>query len=201
MESTGKNDISSLLARIAMGDEAAFSHFFDLYRPNIYTTVLRITKDEWLSEEILQDTFVKTWISREALTGIENIENWLYKIARNVTYTAMKRSFREKQNFNQMTKASISLFYPETDYLERDEQFHSLLETAISRLPRKQQETFRLIKQSGLKREQVAAKLEVSAETVKWNLDQAMRSVRAYCTAHVKDLPLIFVLHFFSKYF
>jgi len=201
MESTGKNDISSLLARIAMGDEAAFSHFFDLYRPNIYTTVLRITKDEWLSEEILQDTFVKTWISREALTGIENIENWLYKIARNVTYTAMKRSFREKQNFNQMTKASISLFYPETDYLERDEQFHSLLEIAISRLPRKQQETFRLIKQSGLKREQVAAKLEVSAETVKWNLDQAMRSVRAYCTAHVKDLPLIFVLHFFSKYF
>jgi RNA polymerase sigma factor (sigma-70 family) len=201
MESTGKNDISSLLARIAMGDEAAFSHFFDLYRPNIYTTVLRITKDEWLSEEILQDTFVKIWISREALTGIENIENWLYKIARNVTYTAVKRSFREKQNFNELTKASISLFYPETDYLERDEQFHKLLETAILRLPPKQQETFRLIKQSGLKREQVAAKLEVSAETVKWNLDQAMRSVRAYCTAHVKDLPLIFVLHFFSKYF
>ena len=200
MESVDKNDISFLLSLIANGDEAAFSHFFDLYRPNIYTTVLRITNDEWLAEEILQDTFVRTWISRAALTGIENIENWLHKIARNVTYTALKRSFREKQNFNQMAKDSITLFYPETEYRERNEQFHSLLETAISRLPPRQQETFRLIKQNGLKREQVAAKLNVSAETVKWNLDQAMRSVRAYCTAHVKDLPLIFMIHFFSNY-
>lgn len=201
MELVSKNDVSSLLQLVAKGDEAAFSHFFDLYRPNIYTTVLRITKDEWLTEEILQDTFVKTWISRAVLPEIENIENWLYKIARNVTYTALKRSFREKQNFNQMAKDSITLFYPEGDYQEKAEHFHSLLEVAISRLPPKQQETFRLIKQSGLKREQVAAKLNVSGETVKWNLDQAMRSVRAYCTAHIKDFPLIFVIHFFSKYF
>jgi len=196
-----KNDISILLPLIASGDEAAFSRFFDHFRPNIYTTVLRITKDEWLAEEILQDTFVKTWMSRKTLTGIENVENWLYKIARNVTYTALKRSFREKQQFNQMARDSITLFYPEAEYKERDEQFHSLMEVAISRLPPKQQETFRLIKQSGLKREQVAAKLDVSAETVKWNLDQAMRSVRAYCTAHLKDFPLIFIIHFFSKYF
>lgn len=201
MDSVSKNGIKSLLQLVAQGDEAAFSRFFDLYRPNIYTTVLRITKDEWLAEEILQDTFVKTWISRETLTGIENVENWLYKVARNVTYTALKRSFREKQSFNQMAKDSITLFYPQTDYRDRDEKFHSLLEMAISRLPPKQQETFRLIKQSGLKREQVAEKLDVSAETVKWNLDQAMRSVRAYCTAHLKDFPLIFVIHFFSKYF
>ena len=119
MELVSKNDVSSLLQLVARGDEAAFSHFFDLYRPNIYTTVLRITKDEWLTEEILQDTFVKTWISRAVLPEIENIENWLYKIARNVTYTALKRSFREKQNFNQMAKDSITLFYPEVDYQEK----------------------------------------------------------------------------------
>ncbi|WP_342332581.1 RNA polymerase sigma factor [Pedobacter sp. FW305-3-2-15-E-R2A2] len=200
MGSVIENKVHSLLQSIAEGDEMAFSRFFDLYRPNIYTTVIRITKDEWITEEILQDTFVKIWINRDTLVYIENIENWLHKIARNVTYTALKRSFKEKQNFNRMAQDSISLFYPEA-YNDKEEQFQGILEMAIKRLPPKQQETFRLIKQQNFKREQAAAELNVSAETVKWNLDQAMRSVRAYCLANLKDLPLIFIIHFFSKYF
>lgn len=100
-----------------------------------------------------------------------------------------------------MAQNSITLFYPEADYHMQEKEFKNILDQAIVRLPEKQQATYRLIKEQNLKRDQAAAELNVSPETVKWNLDQAMRSIRAYCLAHLKDLPLILLLHFCSKYF
>lgn len=196
-----QQQLQAVLAKVAEGDEAAFAQLFDWYRSNIYTTALRIAKDGWVAEEILQDVFVKVWLARTTLNTIENFDGWLYTIARNITYNALKRSQKEKEHFNKVAQESISLFYPEADYQLQDKEFQRILEQAIERLPEKQQATYRLIKEQHLKRDQAAAELGVSPETVKWNLDQAMRSVRAYCVAHIKDLPLILILHFYSKYF
>lgn len=184
-----------------MGNEAAFKQLFDLYRSRVYTTARRMTKDEWLAEEILQDTFIKIWMSRDKLENIGNFEAWLYTVARNVTYNLLKRVAREKGNFDRLVQDSITLFYPEADYQIQEKEFQKILNQAIERLPAKQKATYQLIKEQHLKRDEAALQLNVSSETVKWNLDQAMRSIRAYCMVQLKGLPLVFILHFFSKYF
>lgn len=201
MRSIEADKVSALLEKIQNRDESAFTQLFDLYRSKIYTTALRITKDEWVAEEILQDTFLKIWIAREQLKDIDNFEGWLYTVARNITYNVLKRTAREKGNFDRLVQDSITLFYPEADYHIQAKEFQKILDQAISRLPAKQKATYQLIKEQYLKREEAAAKLNVSPETVKWNLDQAMRSIRAYCMIRLKGLPLVFILHFFSKYF
>lgn len=201
MESFEADKVKELLAKVHEGDESAFAMLFDLYRPKIYTTAMRITKDEWVAEEILQDTFLKIWMVRETLVKVVNFEAWLYTVARNITYNALKRTEREKNNFSRLVQDSITLFYPEADYQVQDKEFQKILAQAIDRLPAKQKATYQLIKGQNLKREQAAEQLNVSPETIKWNLDQAMRSVRAYCMLQLKDLPLIFILHFLSKYF
>ena len=201
MPSKNKKASPELLQEIAKGNEYAFTKVFEDYKANIYTTALRLTEDEWAAEEILQDTFVKVWINRAELPGLENFDGWLFTIARNLTYNALKRTEKEKQNLLDLTKDSITLFYPEDEYETRERGFQEILDQAIERLPPKQQAAYKLIKQQNLKRAQAAQELNVSPETVKWNLDQAMKSIRAYCVAHAKDVPLIFILHFFSKYF
>ncbi|MCD0489155.1 sigma-70 family RNA polymerase sigma factor [Pedobacter sp. MC2016-14] len=201
MSSKQKKASPELLQEIANGNEYAFTKVFEDYKANIYTTALRLTDDEWVAEEILQDTFVKVWINRTELPAIESFDGWLFTIARNLTFNALKRTEKEKQNLLSLTKDSIELFYPEDEYQNREKGFQEILDKAIERLPPKQQATYKLIKQQHLKRAQAAEQLNVSPETIKWNLDQAMRSIRAYCVAHAKDLPLIYLLHFFSKYF
>lgn len=199
IEMTG--DEVSLLYKVSMGNEQAFRVLFDKYRPNIYTTALRITADEWVAEEILQDTFLKVWLNREVIANLDNFGGWLYTIAKNLTYNAIKQSQNEKRKCLNMAKDSISVYYPQTDYLIQEREFKNILKQAIDRLPPKQQLTYRLIKQQEMKREEAASVLKVSAETVKWNLDQAMRSIRAFCMAHLKDASFIVVLYFSSKYF
>lgn len=185
---------------VSEGDEEAFKVLFDTYRPNIYTTVLRITNNEWLAEDIVQDTFVKVWINRHILTTIDNFETWLYVLSKNITLDLIKKQKNYKIFAQEEAKTALISVYPEADYLTQDKDFQHLLDNAIDRLPNKQKETYRLIREQYLKREEVAAILKVSPETVKSNLDQAMKSIRAYCLANMKDVPFIILLHFFLKH-
>jgi RNA polymerase sigma-70 factor (ECF subfamily) len=201
MKMTNKNDDLSLLQKVAVGDEPSFSLLFNKYRANIYTTALRITADEWMAEEILQDTFLKVWLNREMLPDLENFGGWLHTIARNLTYNSIKQVQNEKKKLLNAAKESISVYYRQTDYLAEDKEFAHILRLAIEQLPPKQKLTYQLIKEQEMKRDEAAQVLNVSSETVKWNLDQAMRSIRAFCMVYLKDAPLIVGLYISAKYF
>lgn len=192
---------TNLLHQVASGDEMAFRQLFEAYHPNIYTTALRITNDENIAQDVVQDTFLKVWINRLQLTTVDNFEGWLYTIARNITFNILKKGQHYKQYLNEEGQFALLRIYPSVDYTLQDKDFQSLLERAIKRLPPKQQETYRLLKEQYLKRNEAAQILNVSPETVKYNIDQAMKSIRAYCLAHMKDMPLVLLLHFYSKYF
>lgn len=191
------NEDKSLLIKVANGDEQAFKRLFDLYRPNIYTTALRITGDEWIAEEILQDAFLKVWLNREKITQIDNFGGWLYTIAKNLTYNAIKRAQSEKNNFLQFSQEPAVTSCQGTDHLTQENEYQNILNLAINRLPPRQLLTYKLIKQQEMKREEAAAELNVSAETVKWNLDRAMKSIRAFCVNYLKETSFILFLYFF----
>lgn len=180
-----------LLLQIAEGSEQAFARVFDYYRPNIYSTVLRITGDYTLSEEIVQDTFLKVWIKRETLPKIQNFAAWLYIVAQNHTYTALRKSKREKGQSGAMDSSIEQL--PAALNILNEKEYTRVLNQAIKRLPVKQQQTYRLVKEQGLHREEVALMLQVSPETVKANLNLAIRSVRAFCVANL-DLAVLLIL-------
>lgn len=194
-------DKNELIRKVAAGDEIAFRRLFEIFHPNIYTTALRITHDVTMSEDIVQDTFLKVWLQKNELASIHNFEGWLYTIAKNITLNILKKGKFYKEYLQEEGSRSINQIYPGADYNVQDKDFLNLLEEAIKRLPPKQQETYRLIKEQFLKRNEAAELLQVSPETVKWNLDQAMKSIRAYCLSNMGKMPLILLLHFFSKYF
>lgn len=58
-----------------------------------------------------------------------------------------------------------------TDFKELE----SVFEKAISHLSPKQRMTYQMIKLEGLSRKEVAQILNVSPETVKWNLDESVK--------------------------
>lgn len=196
-----KDELTKLLIDVSNGHELAFRKLFEVYYPNIYTTALRITKNEYVAEDIVQDTFLKVWINRESINRYENFEGWLYTVSKNITYNILKKGDHYKKYIQQEGKESLLSIYPSADYEMQDKDFQALLQQAVDRLPPKQRQTYALLKEQFLKRNEAAEILNVSPETVKWNIDQAMRSIRAYCLSHINGMPLVLLLHFFSKYF
>jgi RNA polymerase sigma factor (sigma-70 family) len=189
-----------LLLKISEGDEKAFERLFNHYRPFLYTTSLRMTGEDWIAEEIVQDVFLKVWLNRVKLPEIENFGGWLYKIAGNLTLNAIKKEKSGKKTLNEWLRFSRqpdNLIDTSTD---EENVYKDLLKSAINRLSPKQRQTYELIKVQGYKREEAARLMKVSSETVKWNLDQSLRNIRAYCMAKMDSgSAFVFFLVIFGK--
>ncbi len=67
------------------------------------------------------------------------------------------------------------------------------MEEAVNALPEKQKQTYNLIRKQGKRRDEAALELNVSPETVKWNLDQATRRIRAYYITRIGDAGFMFL--------
>jgi RNA polymerase sigma factor, sigma-70 family len=189
---------TELLKLISQGDEKAFAGLFNHYRPIIFTTVLRLTDSISISEEIVQDVFLKAWLKRNELPSIRNMGGWLYTIASNLTYNALQKNAREKSKLILMNKYPDSAnFYTNEDLLVNKE-FETILKQAVDKLPAKQRQSYRLIKEDGLKRNEAAAQMNVSPETVKANLDAAMKKIRAYILSRILQWHLIWLCFQFN---
>ena len=183
-----------LLTRMSTGDQEAFAILFNIYKGPVYHIAWRLTGSATIGEEITQDVFLKIWVKREHMISVENFCGYLFTIARHITYRALKALAKERQN--QLRSELVNhLFDPEVEQIMRQKDYDCLLKNAIDLLPPKQQQTFLLIRQDGLRREEAARQLNVSPETVKYNLEEAVRKVRAYCLAH-SDISFIVLLLF-----
>jgi RNA polymerase sigma factor (sigma-70 family) len=187
-------DIKLLLKQIALDDHNAFNRLFTYYSKQVNGVVKKITGSQQIAEEIVQDTFLKVWLKRTSLPGIENFEAWLYVVARNYTLKALQsKHVRNTSSVEDGTFEKHLITEGKTDWKVREAQYDQLLKTAIDRLPLKQKETYLLIKENQYSRNEVAALLNVSPETVKYNLTQAMKNIRAYCIVYFEENSTIII--------
>lgn len=184
MDNTEIHNDKQLLLQIANGDQQAFTTLFMYHRGRVYSTIYRLTASSVMAEEILQDVFLKIWIKRHELEAVSNFEAYLHTIARRATYRGLKQLAKEKQRLKLGIEENEPVFHLTGESVLQLKQYNSMLQQAMDSLPNKQRETFRLIREEGYKRAEVALKLGVSQETVKYNLDEALRKIRAHLIAN-----------------
>lgn len=188
METSYRYNEKELLTLIGQGDETAFRTLFSMYQPRLYTAALRMVGDAALAKDIYQDIFLKVWLNRVTLAGMENFPGWLFTVARNLTYDALKRVAQKRTSPLELHENSSADTSYDPELMLQGKEFREVLQAAINKLPEKQRITYELIKQQGLSRNEAAAQMNISSETVKSNLEVALRKIRAYC---VKELGLI----------
>lgn len=184
------NNEKELLALISVGDESAFRDLFTFYQPRLYTAALRMTGDSALAKDIYQDIFVKVWLNRASLASMENFPGWLFTVARNQIFDSLKRAAKKKAVPLDLTAESSADASADPEHLLQGREFSQVLQSAIRQLPEKQRETYQLIRQEGLSRNEVAEKMNISPETVKSNLELAQRKIRAFCIKELGFIPL-----------
>jgi RNA polymerase sigma-70 factor (ECF subfamily) len=188
-----------ILLRVAGGDEVAFREVCEYYSPLLYTTIFRFTNEQWIADEVVQDTLLKLWLKKADLSEIDNFKGWLYTVASNLTVNALKKIRKEKNDIDHWLHIATQDNTLVDAFSRENEAYWELLTEAIDRLPPKQRDTFRLIKEQKMKRNDAARILQVSPETVKWNLEQALRSIRAYCMARIDNIAILIVIFLLYK--
>jgi RNA polymerase sigma-70 factor (family 1) len=185
-------DEKGLLLRLSEGDEMAFKAIYDRYRKKIASFAFLLTESADMTDEILQEVFVKLWINRSKLPDVIHFNAWLHTIARNLVVDAMKKIAREKAVRTIWTdRTPLQDNYADEIIFARENE--KLLHQAIQQLTPQQQEVYKLSREQGLKHEEIASRLNISAMTVKNHLVNAMRTIREYFRGHA-DLIMIVVL-------
>jgi RNA polymerase sigma-70 factor (family 1) len=167
---------NGLLGRIAAGDEPSFRALFDLYKNRFYLVALKMTRSEIASEELVQEIFLKIWRNRSSLVKVENADAYLFTIAYREIYRYFKKLALEKKM--QEVLSTSPVLQNVTDEAVLAQECERLLNEAVSKLPSQQQRVFKLARQDGLTREQIANELKISPNTVKNHLADAIKSIK-----------------------
>lgn len=174
------NEDIALFRAIADGDEAAYTQVFHLYTPRLLPFILKITRDEHLAREMLQETFLRLWMKRDQLPDIQRPASWLFRIAANICLTYLRtQATRNKLQDKVKEKASPQGYSSAVEVLESKEMA-LIIRQAIDALPERRQAIYRLSREQGLSHQQIADQLQLSLSTVKNQLGYSVRFIQEY---------------------
>lgn len=166
-----------LLIRVSVGDEDAFRQLFLKYHQQLGIHIFRITNSVDIAEEIVQDVFLKIWMSRETLVRVRNFKAYLFVISKNHTLNCLRKLSRERIHKQEWEDSSVKILTSENDSLNI---YYCLLDEAIDQLPPQQQKVYLLSRHERLRYVEIANRLNLSCETVKKYLQIATASITAY---------------------
>jgi len=184
-----------LLCQIAKGDEAAFTHLFKAYHQKLGAYIYRLTESFSLTQEIVQDVFLKIWLKRATMVGVERFDAYLFTAARNHTFNCLKKIAREHAGKVrwETTLSEQAGFDPAVG--DPAFEYQALLDQAVERLPLQQKKVYLLHRRQGLSHAEVAGRLGLSVDTVKKHMSLALRSIRTYLSLrnHRADVLILII--------
>ena len=87
-----KKELEDLLVSVSENDDYAFRVFYDLYYRSVFRFAYYFLRNREACGEVVSNVFVAVWKSRVALRRIENIDAYLYVVARNEANRYLKES-------------------------------------------------------------------------------------------------------------
>jgi RNA polymerase sigma-70 factor (ECF subfamily) len=178
MNAIKQYDERSVLAEVAQGNEDAFAILFNQYRHKIIYFAWKFLQSNARAEDVLQEIFLKVWMNRSQLADIKNFKAWLTTITRNHIFNALRKMAVEEAFITELSRKAGQ---QHEDTVLNSLSFNELqqaLRKAVSNLTPQQKKVFELSRMEGLKHEQIAERLEISRETVKKHMTDALRHIR-----------------------
>lgn len=181
-----------LFLMIAEGDEVAFRQLFQAYAPQLQPVIMHLTKTTSVTEDIIQETFLRLWISRDKLPEIENPRSWILRIVFHQSFSWLRR-----QAIHHKALGAMPLHENAVSTTEEEVIYHSVVKTiaeAVQQLPAQAKRIYLLSRERGLKIPEIALKLGLSPNTVKNSLVRSLRSIRERIEQAGHYLPLLLLL-------
>lgn len=159
--------------------ELAFSILYDRHSPKLWAYCSRMTNDEALAKDVLQETFIYFYNNIESDSIIANIPTRLMTIAREI----YKKLSRKKLNY-------VS-FEEEVHSIQREEdntELLDLIKKAMNKLPPDYKEIFILREYDCMSYLEICEITGESLSNVKVRIFRARAKVRELLESYIKEM-------------
>jgi RNA polymerase sigma-70 factor (ECF subfamily) len=160
----------------------AFEQVVNYYSEKLYWQIRKMVLSHDDANDLLQNTFIKAWMSIDLFRGEAKLSTWLYKIAINESITFLNK--QRAHNSISIDREDIYL----ADKLETDEYFDGdaaqlKLQKAILTLPEKQRAVFNLRYFDEMPYEEMSSLMGTSVGALKASYHHAMKKVEDFLNA------------------
>jgi len=189
--------MNQLILSVRLGEKKAYEEIYNDYFGVIYHLSIQYLHDEKVSEEIVQDSFLKLWEIRETLNDQFNIRNFLYTITKNNCLNYLRNQKIALKHQENIKYLEAQFNYESLEKLGTHMEFEELrikIELAIAALPDDLRETFQLSRFEELHYKEISEKQCISVKSVESRISKALRILRLELKDYIALICLIIKL-------
>ncbi|MEM9338483.1 MAG: RNA polymerase sigma-70 factor [Bacteroidota bacterium] len=170
--------MQALTPAIKEGDENAFKKLFEAYYAYLFKIAYQYLNDYELSEEVVQESFMKLWDGRHRLDPKMNIKYYLVQMIKN---SCISHFDHIKVTMKYQNWAMGNLDTQDHDVNEKliAHELQEEYERAIGELSTQCRHVFLLSRIEGLKYHEIAKKESISIKTVEQHMSKALKHLRS----------------------
>jgi RNA polymerase sigma-70 factor (ECF subfamily) len=183
---------TTILTRLKEGDLIAFKELFVKFQPKLYAFVFRYLKGKEDSEEIVQEVFIQVWENRSNINENLSFKSFLFTITKN----KITDYFRKKKTeilYRNYVLNYLEVLHDNTNKELIYKDYTALLADTIDQLPEKRKIIFIMSKKLGMSRNEIAQFLNISENTVKNQLQEAMKFLRNIFDKEIWPVALLLI--------
>lgn len=181
-ENTINNQDTDLVARLQ--DSAtcrkAFEEVIKSYSEQLYWQIRRLVQSHDDANDILQNVFMKAWLSIEQFRGSAKLSTWLHKIAINESLTYLEQQKRKGAASIDSGESNSIISAIEADEHIDGDRLSLEFRKAISQLPEKQRLVFNMRYFDEMPYEQISNILGTSVGALKASYHLAVKKIEKY---------------------
>lgn len=187
---SGNIDLKNIWKAFIKGDEQAFEQLHKMFFPVLYNYALKMQfGDEDLSDDSIQELFIKLWMKRDNLPEVNSVKAYLI--------TSLRRHILNKIRNRHLAELKVRvLLQPDIEFSqdeivmkkEEDSMLHNKILALLNTLPKRQKEVIYLHYFVGMDHNQIADVMGINYQSVS-NLKQ--KAIDKMRTAGLLDLFLV----------
>ncbi len=187
------SDNADLIRSLKKGNENAYAYLIETYNHRLCLYAKSLMNDIPLSEDIVQNVFIKVWEKRNNLNVDFPIKSYLYKSV----YNTCINEYKKNQSVTALERKYIEGLDRIVDDKDEDalEKLIGLVKEAIQELPPKCKEIFLLSKKEGLTNIEISEYLNLSKNTIERQINIAFSKIRKNVGSK-SDIILFFLFGF-----
>lgn len=167
-----------LLSLFQNGDRKAYEEIYHRYWGVIYQHARKMLQDDDDAKDLVQEVFSYFWANGSRLKIDNNVSGYLYSALRYKFFDLIDRE-KVKNDYLLSLERFIDRMEYSSDHLVREKQLQQIIEKEISALPDKMREVFLLSRQANLSYKEIAQDLNISENTVKKQINNALKILRS----------------------
>lgn len=184
--------LDEIFATLKLGDKNALVFLYHDYYAKMFSIAFSVTKNEKMSEDVVQNTIYKFLVMDKNLYPSSNVNTWLSSVIKNEALALLRKEKRTVP-IEQIENLSIE---PENinDYVEMDE-FYSI----IKNLSEDRQEVVSLKIIGGYTHKEISRLLGKPIGTIQWLYNTSIKSLRVMLSSLFGIIIALFSLSLFES--